>query len=296
MPIAAACLVVLPLLAQSGPTLTHDKDYWRRIVDAKFEVPAGDTPAKLAAELVAKLGDVDPVMRDDFAFTILTAWIYDKKLVGPDELRPMIGTLESNLSRGIGTVGTDAVFLRSFSALTLSVVAARDNVAPFLTEDEFRRLLDSSLVYFRDERDVRGFDDAKGWIHTAAHTADLLKFLARNPRLRPADQSRMLSAVLEKQRTSGAPFAQGEDERMARVAISIARRTDFDRAAFREWLDAAKVAATFPKKPTVDALRTQQNVRHLLSALWTELSVDERPSEGAEAARQMLRDTLKGLF
>ena len=102
--------------------------------------------------------------------------------------------------------------------------------------------------------------------------------------------------MLDKQRTSGAPFAQGEDERMARVAISIARRADFDRAAFREWLDAAKVAATFPKTPTVEALRTQQNVRHLLSALWTELSVDERPSEGADAARQMLRETLKGLF
>ena len=58
----------------------------------------------------------------------------------------------------------------------------------------------------------------------------------------------------------------------------------------------AKTAAAFPKSPTVDALRTQQNVRHLLAALWTELSVDERPSDGADAARQALRDTLKTLF
>ena len=296
MPIAAASLLAALLMAQAAAAPAHDKAYWRRIVEAKFEVPAGDTAAKLAAELVTHLGDVDPVMRDDFAFTILTAWIYDKKLVGPDELRPMTKTLEGNLSRGIGTAGTDTVFLRSFSALTLSVIAARDNATPFLSDEEFRHLLDGSLEYFRNERDVRGFDDAKGWIHTAAHTADLLKFLARNPRLRPADQPRLLSALLDKQRTSGAAFAQGEDERMARVAISIARRTDFDRAAFREWLDAAKAGATFPKQPTVDALRTHQNVRHLLSALWTELSVDERPSEGADAARQMLRETLKGLF
>lgn len=295
MPIAAASVLAASLMAQAA-TPAHDKAYWGRIVEAKFEVPAGETAATLAAELVTHLGDADPVMRDDFAFTILTAWIYDKKLVGPAELRPMIQTLEGNLSRGLGTAGTDAVFLRSFSALTLSVIAARDNATPFLSDDEFRRLLDASLDYFRNERDVRGFDDAKGWIHTAAHTADLLKFLARNPRLAPADQPRLLSALLDKQRTSGAAFAQGEDERMARVAISIARRTDFDRAAFRAWLDAAKAGATFPKQPTVDALRTHQNVRHLLSALWTELSVDERPSEGADAARQMLRETLKGLF
>jgi hypothetical protein len=297
MSIAAASLALVVCLAQAAPAgAAHDKAYWRRVVEAKYEVPPGDAAATLAAELLTHLGDVDPVMRDDFAFTILTAWIYDKKLLGPDDLRPMIKTLEGNLARGIGTAGTDAVFLRSFSALTLSVIAARDNATPFLADEEFQPLLDASLDYFRNERDVRGFDDAKGWIHTAAHTADLLKFLARNTRLRPADQARLLSALLDKQRTSAAPFAQGEDERMARVAISIARRTDFDRTAFRAWLDATKAAASFPKRPTVDALRAQQNVRHLLSALLTELSVDERPSEGADAARQMLRDTLKGLF
>jgi Protein of unknown function (DUF2785) len=288
---AVVCLLLMPFLAQAG----HDKDYWRRIVDAKFEVPAGEAPAKLAAELVTHLGDVDPVMRDDLAFTILTSWIYDKKLLGPDDLRPMMRALERNLSRDPGTTGTDAVLLRSFSALTLSIVAARDNATPFLGDEEFRHLLDSAIAYLRDERDMRGFDAARGWIHTAAHTADLLKFLARSPRLRAGDQSRVLSALLDKQR-SGAVFAQGEDERMARVAISIARRGDFDRGVFREWLDAAKAAAAFPKSPTVEALRTQQNVRHLLAALWTEMSVDDRPSEGADAARQMLRETLKELF
>ena len=91
-------------------------------------------------------------------------------------------------------------------------------------------------------------------------------------------------------------FSQGEDERMARVAISIARRADFDRDGFRAWLADAKTAAAFPNPATVDALRAQQNVRHLLMALWTELSVDERPSEGAEFAKSALREVLKGLF
>src|SRR4026209_292401 len=140
---AVACLVLIPLLAQSG----HGQEYWRGIVDAKFEVPAGETAAKLAGELVTRLGDVDPVMRDDLAFTILTSWIYDKKLLGPDDLRPIVRTLDGNLSREAGAAGTEPGFLRSFSALTLSVIAARDNAAPFLGEDEFHRLLDSALDY-----------------------------------------------------------------------------------------------------------------------------------------------------
>ena len=83
---------------------------------------------------------------------------------------------------------------------------------------------------------------------------------------------------------------------MARIVISIARRTDFDRAAFQTWLDRMQAAAKFPQPPTSAALRAQQNARHLLTALWTEITVDDRPSEGAEFARQALRETLKTLF
>jgi hypothetical protein len=205
-------------------------------------------------------------------------------------------TLEQNLERGVGGGESDEVLLRSFSALTLSVIASRDNADPFLSAEDYNTLLESGLAYFRNERDVRGFDALKGWIHTAAHTADLLKFLARNTKLRPADQARILTALTAKNRDAAAPFAQGEDERMARVIISIVRRPDFDRPAFKAWLADAHTAASFPRPPTVAALRAQQNIRHLLSSLWAELSVDERPSEGAEFARTALREALDTLF
>jgi hypothetical protein len=280
----------------AAPPQGHDKAYWRAIVDAKFEVPSGSTAQALAPELLASLGSADPEMRDDLAFSILTAWTYRQKRLDPDQLRPIIGTLEANLRKDIGSTGTDAVLLRSFSALTLSVIAARDNEAPFLTAAEFDRLLDAALAYLRDERDTRGFDAARGWMHSAAHTSDLLKFLARNPRLAPAGQVRILAALLAKNRDAAAPFSQGEDERMARVPISIVRRADFDRDGFRAWLTAAAAAAKFPEPATPEALRAEQNVRHLLMALWTELSVDERPSDGADAARQALREILKTLL
>jgi hypothetical protein len=55
----------------------------------------------------------------------------------------------------------------------------------------------------------------------------------------------------------------------------------------------AIVAARFEVPAGASA---QQNVRHLLTALWTELSVDERPSEGADFAKQALGEVLKVLF
>src|SRR5262249_27714329 len=157
------------------------------------------------------------------------------------------------------------------SALTLSVIAARENEQPFLGDAEYQRLLDGALTYFHDERDLRGFDATKGWMHSAAHTSDLLKFLARNPRLRAADQARILDALLAKNRDAPSAFVQGEDERMARVVISLVYRPDFDRDAYRAWLTAAGGVAKFPSPASVPSLRSQQNVRHLLTALWTEL-------------------------
>ena len=280
-------------LILSGQT-THPKAFWQAIAANKFELPAGTTAAQLAPELLANLASPDPELRDDLSETILTSWIYRKKLLGPDDLRPMIATLRGNLGKGVGDSGNDGVLLRSFSALTLSVIAARDNEDPFLTADEHAGLLRSALDYFRDERDLRGFDADKGWIHGAAHTSDLLRFLARSTKLPAAGQGQILSALAAKNRDAAVAFVQGEDERMARVVVSIVRRTDFDRAAYTAWLETMKKAAAFPNPPTVASLRAQQNARHLLIALYAILAVDDRPSEGADFARTALRDALKG--
>jgi hypothetical protein len=293
--IVCASLAVFALGQPRGAQAVHDKTYWRHIVDAKFEPPAGATAAGLTGELLDQLGAPDPELRDDLTFSILTAWIYQKKLLGADELRAAIARLEANLRVGIGETGTDRILLRSFSALTLSVIAARENETPFLSRDEYQRLLDAAIAYLHDERDTRGFDPQKGWMHSVAHTADLLRFLARHRALRLEDQSRILAALTDKSRVSPS-FIEGEDERLARVVISLIRRPDFDRPAYGRWLDAMLLAGKFPEPAAPDALRSQQNARHLLTALWTELSVDDRPSEGADFAKPALREALRKLF
>jgi hypothetical protein len=288
------CLALIIGLCSGFSQVTHGKSYWQAIAKEKFELPAGEQAAPLADELIGNLGSPDPELRDDLALSILTSWIYQKKLLGPDDLRRMTLMLQSNLRRGIGERDGDGVLLRSFSALTLSVIAARENEAPFLSPAEYHQLVGAAVAYLRDEPDVRGYDAKRGWIHSAAHTSDLLKFLARNPKLEPAEQGKILAALLVRNTGAAAPFTHGEDERMARVVISIVRRADFDREGFRAWLASAAAAAKFPQTVTPDALRAQENVRHLLSALWTQLSIDERPNEGAEFARTALREALKG--
>jgi len=182
------------------------------------------------------------------------------------------------------------------------VLAALELEDPALDEAGYRKLLDAALAYLRDEHDLRGLTPRMGWVHATAHTADLLKFLARDPRFTPADQGRLLEAAWAKLTLRGTPvFAHREDERLAAAVASVVRRADFDLSAFQRWLDrfppleAEVWSASTPRLATLEAA---QNARHLLDSLFVALSLTPAAPTSAtargpsEAARQALMDVL----
>ena len=210
----------------------HSVEYWRAIAKADYAPPAeADVPA-LTNELLEMLASPDPELRDQIAYSALASWIYERKLLNAAALQPVTATLLGNLRVSLGSVGTDAVLRRSFSALILSVVVARDNADPVLDENEYRRILTATLAYLDAEKDTRGYDDTKGWMHSAAHTADLLKFLARSRYTTTADQAKMLDAITRKLNASSV-LIYGEDERFARAVLAVVNRKDFDGSGFR---------------------------------------------------------------
>lgn len=259
-------------------------EFWRQIKASGFAVPAGEAPLSLLVELSESLGSPDPEVRDGFGYDIPAAWIYRQKLLGPEDLRVLLRTWSGNLRAGIGETGTDAVLLRSFSALDLSILAAHDLQAPFLTPAEFHGLLADALAYLKDERDVRGYTPPAGWRHSCAHTADLLKFLGRNPHLTPADATRILDAVKEKITRVGDPvYVWGEDERLARALVSLVRRPEFDPAMVDPWLAdfaALHTKAWEPTMPDPAVLAADRNATNLLKSLATFLAL---PTETAPA-------------
>jgi Protein of unknown function (DUF2785) len=248
----------------------------------------------------------DPVLRDDLCYTILVDWMYKKHLLPPAEVRSIAAEWQANLKRDIGSVDTDAVFRRSFSALMLSVVAAlavqddKPGEPRFFdpTADDVHALLGSALEYLQAERDVRGYDPQKGWMHSAAHTADLLKFLARNQHVTPADQRTMLDAIGRKMREAPVVFTHGEDERFARAVLAIVKRSDFDQQAFIAWLPTVLPPRTRDSIRDPGYLRGRQNVTNLFAKLEVLLSLEDDAAltPPIRAARDGVRMAVKGLF
>lgn len=284
---------VSPALAQeaSGQAL-RDKAFWQAVIKNQFKVPTGVPLPTLLGELSTMLGSPDPELRDDIAYSVLANWIYRQRIVPVEERLRLLRAWEENLKTGIGQRGTDGVVRRSFSALSLGVLAILDNEAPYLGREAFSGLLTSGLTYFKNEQDVRGFDERLGWLHSVAHTADLLKFLARNPHLQVADQALVLTAIADKLAAVPTPLVHGEDERLARTVLSIVARPDFDDAGFTAWLTAmSPVRRT--TAPSLTTLAIDQNRKNLLVSLFTVLSTDRRDLPGITRARGLVLETLK---
>ncbi len=261
-------------------------------------VPTRESAFGLVSEAVSFLGSPDSAWRDDVGYGVVATCVFQKKLVKPEERRELVTRLSANLRLGIGETGTDSVLLRSFSALDLSIFAALEDEEPALDDAGYRRLLDDALAYLHDERDLRGLEPRVGWIHATAHTADLLKFLARDPRFTPADQARLLDAAWSKMTAPGTPvFTHAEDERMAAALLSVTRRPDFDPAILDPWLArfVALERTVWEKAPPDPAkLDASQNARNLLRSFFVLLSLPEpAPTTGQRAAREKALATLQ---
>jgi Protein of unknown function (DUF2785) len=272
----------------------HDKAFWQAVIKNDYKVPEGETAERLAAELSEDLGSPDPDLRDETAYDILSTWIYKTHQIDGAALRALTAQWLENLSR-TSDPEPNGVLRRSFSALMLSVVVARDNAQPVLERQEFRRVWDGALRYLADERDVRGFDPKLGWIHSAAHTADLLKFLARSRYVEKSDQAALLAGIQRKLTTAPIVFIYGEDERYARTALSVIMRKDFDADSFAEWAKGRR--PVLPEgTPTEQALHSVQNVKNFLAKFDFILSLQTEQQENVKAAEAAVRDALKNTF
>ena len=263
-------------LGQAGPSTegvhekpAYDREFWRAIAKNHYALPEGQPAFLLLRELSGYLGSRDPELRDDLAYTITAVWIKHHQQFSTNELNSLLDEWGANLRVGVGESGPDGVLKRSFSALCLAALAERDLKTPFLTEERYQTLLEEALAYLKDERDLRGFDPAIGWIHATAHTADLLTALAGNPFFRAQDERRVLDAIGGRLASAHQVFTYGEQDRLALVAATIARRKDLDSSAFHGWLTALDADQRVWKDspPNLELLQTFENDTYMLRGL-----------------------------
>jgi len=291
--ISLSVAVATVLLAAQAAAAQHDRAYWQAVAMQHYEVPAGESAAKLSNELSALLASPDSGLRDDLAYSILARWI--ARGVLPDQqLLIVADDWNANLKRGIGELGTDSVLLRSFSALCLASIAEREAKKPFLAEPRYHQLVADGITYLQTERDLRGYDAQLGWIHATAHTADLLQALAGNRMLTAQEESSILSAIAACLSSAPQVYSQGEQDRLAQTVLAVLRRDDFKTSVFNDWLTHLREEDTnvWQHPLTPASLAVYQNHTYLLQALVVHLEL-ELDSEKIISARRQVLETLR---
>lgn len=294
----AASAVAAPASRTPAPS-GRGKAYWRGIVEKDYAVPPGAVPADLVIELARHTGSPDPELRDDFGYMIPMTWIERDQRLSPPILRELFKHWKGTLRKGLGETGTDSVLLRSFSALHLATLVRVDNEHPYLAAGDIRSLLDDALAYLAGEKDLRGFEPGKGWIHATAHTADLLAALVASPHLAKDDPKRLLDALTAKLDAAPEAWVWGEDERLAAAVRALIQRKDFDAALLDPWL--AKFKADSEKlwaggsQVDPDSYARVQNEKQLLRALYVSLDRLDEPTDLTREAKKRVGETLGGM-
>lgn len=249
-----------------------DKAFWQAIAANDCALPEGYTVQQLTPQLLEMLSSPDPELRDDIAYLVFARWILRDEHYSPDQLRDLSRTLATNLKSGIIEQGENSTLVRSFSALTLSIIAYYDLQNPFMTQDEIRALLTAGLDYLTAEHDLRGYVPGLGWVHATAHTADLLKFLARNPRTEIGEHLQILSGIADKlTQPTAYVYVHDEDERLTLAVIDIFKRGEVSHSAITGWLERfrewkAQMRNDEGFDPTIHAPYT--NIRNFLRSVY----------------------------
>jgi hypothetical protein len=271
--------------------------FWKDVRSRGDAPPEGADVPELAMELVGYLSSTDPDVRDGLAYEVLARWIGRDRRLSHDAVIRIEAVLLERLRDHVGAVGDDTVFGRSFSALILGEIAGREVEEQAMSDDQLTAMVQAARAYASTERDLRGHVEGRGWAHAAAHTADWLDALARNPRLGRERAQVVLDAVLELTvRRHGHILFHGEDARLAQPILDLLGREHVDGAMFSAWL--ARLLAPLGVKggPAFDAglYAAQRNARNLAFTLFVRLSLEEKRSAAQSAALAALTSSLRG--
>lgn len=246
----------------------------------------------LALQLLPCLASVDPQLRDDYGYGLLTRWLRGEALTAATRM-----TLADSLLDVLERPQEVPTRHRSFAALILAEIMRADARSSFLTTDWRARLLDAAATALRQERDYRGLDPDEGWIHPVAHYADLLWRFTLHPALDEAQAERILAALDSQARPRQTAYRFNEGDRLARPLRLLIVRGALPERRLLAWLDgfAESVEGDWGRSfQSVAGMNELHNAKMLLRALEDQLREDEIAPALREKL-EVLRDLFVGL-
>lgn len=155
------------------------KENLKRIQQNEYNLKENESPFEYLDLMLKYIGDPDKELRDELICSTLSNWIEEKSYLSDEE---KIDLLDKVLSKefifyNIGNENEDSVLRRSFAILLVNSILYAHLVNNFLDINMIIKAKDSIIKYINEEKDLRGYDQEKGWLHALAHVADSVALL-----------------------------------------------------------------------------------------------------------------------
>ena len=229
----------------------------------------------LIFEMLKYIGATDSELRDELIYITFGHMIVTNNVLNQDQLKQLLNICidDQHLFYRLGESETDSVFVRSFSVLILPLILNVDQRDSFLSESEIKYVQKRLFTYVRNEEDIRGYVEGKGWAHALAHAADALGEIAKHRYIKEDDLMELLEVISAQVLFSKSVYTYNEDERMALSAFNTIDRGLLSDQQILNWINNFKIQLDTQKKLVADlnGLYLKLNVRNFLYNLYFRL-------------------------
>lgn len=235
-----------------------------------------ENPYEVALHMLRHIGSTDPVLRDELIYITFATWIAHG-VFSADQLRDIlyIAIDDEHLFYGLGEQGTDSVFTRTFSVLLLPPILSIDRQSPFLNKVDIDRVQERLVTYLKDEKDIRGYVEDKGWAHAPAHGADAAEDLAQSSDIDRSGLRQLLVALAVKIKEPSIVYIYDEDQRIAHAVVTILRRNLLELSEITSWIDSLQRSDSRETQTLQEISQQAMNVRAFLQTLYFMIRTEE---------------------
>lgn len=228
-----------------------------------------------AHKLIENIGDLDPVIRDGLIYVNLAHLFYDGHF-DKEQLIHFFEILISDnyLMYDMENIGEHSELKRSFTILQLVYFIYLHNKNKLLTNKQYMNFFTKFMKYFNNETILKGYDAKVGWMHTIAHSADLIAQIVESKEMNKKTMEELFLAVRKKFAISSYNYVSDEDERMVTALMAALEREILEEEFVIGWIHSfskLEKPKTFP-----DHYNFKNNIKNLLRSLYFRLGTDKK--------------------
>jgi hypothetical protein len=234
-----------------------------------YKVPQGINPYDLTLAMLDYIGDTDSELRDELVLSNLSIWIIEGTLSTSEVYKLLMILLDHNfVLKGIGYVN-DSIFGRTFSVEVIAAIIYRHRQENFISQTDIQKAFCTVIKFYKEDRDVRGYIEGKGWAHGAAHGADALDEFAQCDSIGSDGLIKILDAIYNKVNVNYYGYIHLEDERMITVVKSVLGRKIVPENEINVWIRRFSNIEKIGKHPEDQVI--ESNVNSFLKSLFFRL-------------------------